>query len=113
VIEGALHRDDTTVLTEPRRGHPLYVVVAPSDSEDKWTALMDVEPDARMLGVQGSGRIYRMPAAPYAHEARPGTPIEDVAISTDPGWLTADLRRVQPVRGLELRTHGALHPLPD
>jgi hypothetical protein len=41
------------------------------------------------------------------------TPIADAALTSDPGWLIADLHRAQPVRGLELRTHGALHPMPD
>jgi len=113
VIEWALHRGDASVLTELRRGHSLYVVVARGDGEDRWTALMNGQPEAQMLGVEGGGRLYRLRAAPYAREPRAGTPIEDAAISSDPGWLIADLHRVQPVRGLELRTHGSLHPLPD
>jgi hypothetical protein len=113
VIEWALHRGDQTVLTELRRGHPLYVMVASGDNEQTWTAFMNAQPDAELLGVQGGGPLYRMPPAPYAREPRAGTPIDDAALSSDPGWLIADLHRVQPVRGLELRTHGALHPLPD
>jgi hypothetical protein len=74
---------------------------------------MNSLPDAQMLGVQGAGAVYRMPPAPFAREPRAGTPIEDVTLSSDPGWLIADLRRAQTVRGLELRTYGALHPLPD
>jgi hypothetical protein len=74
---------------------------------------MNSLPDAEPLGVQGGGALYRMPAAPYARETRAGPPIEGVALSSDPGWLIADLHRAQPVRGLELRTDGALHPLPD
>jgi hypothetical protein len=113
VIAWALHHADATVLTELRRGHALYVLVASGDSEQTWSAFMNTLPDAQRLGVQGGGVVYRMPPAPYAREPRAGTPIEGVALSSDPGWLIADLHRVQPVRGLELRTYGALHPLPD
>jgi hypothetical protein len=113
VLEWALHRADATVLTELRRGHPLYVMVASGESEPTWSAFMNSLPDAQPLGIQGGGALYRMPATPYAHERRPGTPIDGVALSSDPGWLIADLQRAQPVRGLELRTDGALHPLPD
>jgi hypothetical protein len=113
VIKWALHRDDSTVLTELRRGHPLYVIVASGDSEQTWAAFVSGLPDARLLGVEGTGTVYLMPAAPYARTGPPGTPIDGVSLSSDPGWLIADLHRVQPVRALELRTYGALHPLPD
>lgn len=112
VIGWALHRGDATVLTELRRGHPLYVMVASGESQEAWTSFMNSQPDAQLLGVQG-GPVYRMPAAPYPREPRPGVLIDGVSLSSDPRWLTADLQRVQPVRGLELRTHGSLHPLPD
>lgn len=113
VIEWALHRADATVLTELRRGHPLYVMVASGDTEQTWSTFMNSLPDAQLLGVQGGGSVYRMPAAPFAREPRDGAPIADAMLSADPGWLTIDLRRVQPVRGIELRTYGTLHPLPD
>jgi len=113
VIEWALHREDRTVLTELRRGHPLYVVVASGDSEPTWTEFMSRQPDAELLGVQGGGGVYRMPAVAFAREPRTGTAIENVTLTSDPGWLTADLRRARTVRGLELRTHGSLHPMPD
>ena len=113
VIRWALHREDSTVLTELRRGHPLYVIVASGDSEQTWAAFVSGLPDARLLGVEGTGTVYLMPPAAYARAARPGVPIDGVALSSDPGWLIADLHSVQPVRALELRTYGALHPLPD
>ncbi len=113
VIEWALHRGDPTVLTELRRGHPLYVLVMPSENQEAWTTFMDARPDAQMLGGQGGGRLYRMPAAPYDREPRAGVPVDHASLTADPGWLTADLHRAQMVRGLELRTYGALHPLPD
>ena len=113
VIEWALHRADATVLTELRRGHPLYVIVASGDVQQTWTAFMNSQAEAQLLGVQGGGAVYRMPPAPYARAPRDGTPIDGAALSSDEGWLIADLHRVQPVRGLELRTHGVLHPMPD
>jgi hypothetical protein len=113
VIEWALHRADPSVLTELRRGHPLYVVVVSGEEEDRWTAFMESLPDAHMLGVQGGGRVYRLPAAPYGRKVRAGTVIDNVGLSADPGWLIADFHAPRPVRGLELRTYGVLHPLPD
>lgn len=113
VIEWALHRGDETVLTELRRGHPLYVLVASSDSAAVWTAFMDAQPDAQLLGVKGGGRLYRMPAAPFAREPRRGTPVDGVTLTTDPGWLIADLQRSQRLRGVEVRTRNVLHLIPD
>ena len=113
VISWALHRADPTVLTELRRGSPLYVLVASTEDQARWTAFMDSQPDAEMLGVEGGGRVYRLAPAPYARERRAMLPITDASLSSDPGWLIADLHRVQPVRGLELRTYGVLHPVPD
>jgi hypothetical protein len=101
------------VLTELRRGHPLYVMVAATENQGTWAAFMNSLPDAQLLGGQGGGPLYRLPAAPYAREPRPGTAIDGVSLSSDPGWLIADLHTVRPVRGLELRTYGALHPMPD
>jgi hypothetical protein len=113
VIGWALHRADPSVLTELRRGHPLYVIVVSSEDEDRWTAFMESLPDAHMLGIQGGGRVYRLPAAPLGRGVRAGTVIDNVGLSADPGWLIADFHVPRPVRGLELRTYGVLHPLPD
>jgi hypothetical protein len=74
---------------------------------------MDAQPDVQMLGVQGGGRVYLMPAAPYARQQAPGIPMDNVALASDPGWLIADLHVAQPVRALELRTYAVLHPVPD
>ena len=46
VIDWGLRRRDPTILTELRRGHPLYVIVAPTDQADQWTAFMDAQPGA-------------------------------------------------------------------
>ena len=64
ILEWALRRRDPSVLTELRRGHPLYVAVADGLEAPTWTAFMDAQNDARMLGVSGAGRLYLMPAAP-------------------------------------------------
>jgi hypothetical protein len=113
VIEWALHRGDETVLTELRRGHPLYVLVASTENEATWTGFMDARPDAQLLGVKGGGRLYRMPAVPFASAPRAGTPVDGVTVTTDPGWLIADLKQPQRVRGVEVRTGGVLHLIPD
>ena len=47
VIEWALRRHDPTVLTELRRGRPLYVLVASTEqAPSPWTAFMDAQPGA-------------------------------------------------------------------
>jgi hypothetical protein len=112
VLQWALGRRDPTVLTELRRGHPLYVLVASTDRTETWTQFMDAQPDAELLGIEGGGRLYRMSPAPYAHESRAGVAIADAAIAVAPDWITADLGRVQAVRGLDLRIHGNLVRLP-
>jgi hypothetical protein len=112
VIEWALRRRDPTVLTELRRGGPLYVLVAFTDEAAEWTAFMDQQPHATMLGIEGGGRLYRMPPAAYATEVRAGTPIADAAVTIAGDWLVADARQPRAIRGLELRTNGRLRRLP-
>ena len=112
VIEWALRRRDPTVLTELRRGHPLYVVVAPTDQAVSWTAFMDAQPAAEFVGIEGAGRLYRMAAAAYRTEVRTGRSVGTAAVSASTDWLTADLLNVQPLRGLELETYGNLVRLP-
>ena len=112
VIDWALRRRDPTVLTELRRGHPLYVLVASTEQATEWTAFMDQQGAATMLGIEGGGRLYRMPPAAYASEVRPGPPIADAAVRVDGDWLVADVRQPRGIRGLELRTHGKLLRLP-
>jgi hypothetical protein len=112
VIEWALRRRDPTVLTELRRGHPLYVLVAFTDQAAQWTEFMDQQPDATMLGIEGGGRLYRMPPTAYPREVRAGNPIADAAVTIEGDWLMADVRQPRTVRSIELRTHGKLLRLP-
>ena len=111
VIEWGLRRRDPTILTELRRGHPLYVIVAATEQADQWTAFVDAQP-GQFTGIQAGGRVYLMPPTPYAREVRPGTRIESAAVRVDGGWLVADLQQPRGIRSLELRTHGNLVRLP-
>jgi hypothetical protein len=112
VIEWALRRRDPTVLTELRRGHPLYVLVASIEQAPQWTDFMDDQPEATMLGIEGGGRLYRMAPAAYASEVRPGTAIDAAEVRVEGDWIVADLRQPVGIRGIELRTHGNLRRLP-
>ena len=100
------------MLTELRRGQPLYVLVASTEQAPQWTEFMDQQPDAAMLGIEGGGRLYRMAPAAYAREVRPGTAIAAAAVRVEGDWIVADVQQPQGIRGLELRTHGNLVRLP-
>jgi hypothetical protein len=110
VIEWGLRRRDPSILTELRRGHPLYVVVAPTEQAEQWTAFMDAQP-AQFTGIQAGGRVYLMPPAPYASEVRMGTAV-DAAAWVDGDWIVADLHQARILRSLEILTHGNLVRLP-
>jgi hypothetical protein len=112
VIAWALRRRDPTVLTEFRRGRPLYVLVAPTEQAPQWTEFMDAQANATMLGIEGGGRLYRMGPAPYARDVRPGTAIAAATVRVEGDWIVADAQRPVAIRGLELRTHGNLLRLP-
>lgn len=112
VIEWALRRRDPSMLTELRRGHPLYVVVAPTDQAETWTAFIEAQDaDARFTGIQSAGRVYEMPAAPYAREVRRGSAVS-VTARVEGDWIVAALPQRQPVRSLEMRVRGNLVRLP-
>jgi hypothetical protein len=106
VIEWALRRKDPSVLTELRRGHPLYVSVANGPESAGWTAFMDAQNAARMLGVSGGGRLYEMPASAYASQVTIGAPLAPARVSIDAGWLVADLGATRTIRAIDLRTRG-------
>jgi hypothetical protein len=111
VVEWGLRRRDPTILTELRRGHPLYVVVASGEQAERWSAFMDAQ-QAQFTGIQAGGRVYLMPPAAYPREVRPGVPLEDARVTASADWLTADLQQDRVVRGVEIRTHGNLVRLP-
>jgi hypothetical protein len=111
VVEWGLRRRDPTILTELRRGHPLYVMVAATEQADQWTAFMDAQP-GQLTGIQEGGRVYLMPAAPYAREVRPGARIDPLDVRVEGDWIVADARQPRGIRSLELRTHGNLVRLP-
>ena len=106
IIDWALRRGDPSVLTELRRGHPLYVLVAFTPEAPEWTAFMDGQQPATLLGISGGGRLYLMPPAPYAHEPRPGVLMPNATVAVDGTWMTADLGEPRTARGLELLTRG-------
>jgi hypothetical protein len=112
VIEWALGRQDSAILTELRRGHPLYVLVASTDHAPFWTAFMDKQPDTVMLGIEGGGRLYRMAPAPYAQEVRAGAAIGDAIVRAEADWLVADVLQARALRGIELRVYGKIWRLP-
>jgi hypothetical protein len=106
VIDWALRRGDPSVLTELRRGHALYVVVANHESAERWTAFMNAQIEARLVNVSSAGRLYVMPAAPFARQVAVGAPIAIAHGENSGGWLTFDLGTARAVRAVELRTRG-------
>jgi hypothetical protein len=112
VVAWALNRRDPTLLTELRRGRPLYVLVETSDATGSWTAFMDSQPDAARLGVSSGGLMYRMAPTPAQSIIVPGASLNPAAITRTPDGLTADLGAPHVVRFVELKTWGELVRLP-
>lgn len=112
VVAWGLNRRDPTLLTELRRGRPLYVIVGTSDTAAKWTAFMDAQPEAARAGIGSGGLMYRMPALPLRTTIRPGPQLQPAAIARADGWITADLGAPHVVRFVELKTRGDLVRLP-
>lgn len=106
VIEWALYRHDPSVLTELRRGRPLYVAVANNPDAEPWTVFMDAQNDARLIGVTGAGRLYLMPPAPFPRQVAVGAPLVGVRGEREGDWLRFDLGRAGIMRALDLRTRG-------
>jgi hypothetical protein len=106
IIGWALNRRDPSILTELRRGHPLYVVVANHPQAPQWTAFMDEQSEAQMIGISGAGRLYLLPAAPYPPQVTIGAAIAPARAESGDGWLTFDLGSIRTVRAIELRTRG-------
>jgi hypothetical protein len=106
VIDWALRRHDPSILTELRRGHPLYVAVANTSEAQMWTAFMDAQHDAQLLGVSGAGRLYMLPPSGYPRQTMLGARLTAVRVESGGGWLTADLGTVHTIRAVTLRTRG-------
>lgn len=112
VIQWALGRRDPSILTELRRGRPLYVVVASRPEAETWTRFMDAQHDSQLLGVSGGGRVYRLPPAAFPRQVTTGAALSPASVDFRDGWLIADLGERQTVRALEIRTNGDLVRLP-
>jgi hypothetical protein len=110
VLDWALSRHDASVLTELRRGRPLYVLVASSNQEDEWTRFMS-EQDATMISVTGGGRLYRMDAIPLARDARAGAPLDVVSATVDGPWVVLDVGSARVGQVVEVRP-GRLSRMP-
>ena len=106
IIDWALVRRDPSILTELRRGRPLYVAVGNHAEAPSWTAFIEAQNGAELLEVGGAGRLYRLPPAPFARLITAGAPLHAAGVTGDTEWLTLDLGSVQTVRVLELRTRG-------
>jgi hypothetical protein len=106
VIEWALLRRDPSVLTELRRGRPLYVAIANGPEATAWTAFMDAQNDAQMLGVSGAGRLYLLPVAGYRPTITTGAPLPPIGSRTEDIWVVQDLGKPATVRAVEIRTRG-------
>ncbi len=112
VIQWALRRRDPSILTELRRGRPLYVVIASVEGADWWTRFIDAQSEAELVGVSGGGRVYRMGPAAYPRLVAVGAALPRPNVTSRDGWLVADLGLVQTVRALDIRTDGNLVRLP-
>lgn len=106
IIDWALVRRDPSILTELRRGRPVYVAVANHSEAPAWTAFIEAQNGAQLLEVGGAGRLYRLPPAPFARQITAGPAIQATAVRGDDQWLTLDLGSIRIVRALELRTRG-------
>jgi hypothetical protein len=113
VVSWSLAREDASVLTELRRGHPLYVVVESGDEATQWTTFMDHQPDARMVAVSGAGRVYEMGPAAYPRQIAVGAPIKFTHASTAAEGLAIDLGAAVTVRAIDVRTDGNMRGVPD
>jgi len=106
IVDWALHRKDPSILTALRRGHPLYVAVANHQASAEWTAFMDAQHDAQMVGVSGAGRLYLMPAAGFPPQVDVGGAIPPARGEGADGWLTFDLGSAHSLRALDVATRG-------
>jgi hypothetical protein len=106
IIDWALRRRDPSILTELRRGQPLYVAVANHVEAPQWTAFIEAQHEATLLGVSGGGRLYRLSPAAYPRQVTVGPVLTAAGIPGEAQWLTLDLGNVRTIRAVELRTRG-------
>ena len=106
VIDWALARKDPSILTELRRGRPLYVTIGNHPEAPAWTAFVEAQNGATLLDVGGGGRLFRLPPAPFARQMSAGAALPATERSRDAQWLTLDLGAERVVRAIELRTRG-------
>ena len=106
IIDWALVRKDPSILTELRRGRPLYVVVANHPDAVHWSPFIEAQNDVKALEIGGGGRLYELPPAPFARQVTLGRAIPAAGVERNDGWLTLDLGTEQTVRAVELRTRG-------
>ncbi len=112
VIGWALARHDETILTELRRGRPLYVVVAASEDAGEWTRFVESQTGVERLGISGGGLVFKLAPAPYSPIINPGPRVAIRNSRSTPGWLMLDLGQIANVRSLELRSAGHLGEMP-
>jgi len=99
-------RKDPSILTELRRGRPLYVAVANHAEAPVWSAFVEAQNGARLLEVGGAGRLYELPPAAFPRQVTVGSAVPASGVVRDDGWLTLDLGTERTVRAVELRTRG-------
>ena len=106
IVDWALNRRDPSILTELRRGQPLYVAIANHNDAPLWTAFIEAQHGATLLGVGGGGRLYLLPPAGFAQQVTLGAALPATGVPGADQWMTLDLGGVQTVRAVELRTRG-------
>jgi hypothetical protein len=111
-LQWAIGRQDPSILTELRRGQPLYVAIAPRAEAPTLTAFLDAQHGARMIGVTGAGRVYALPPAPSRREVTLGARLAPAGGERIGEWLRIDLGDVRTVRAIDLRSRGHYTLLP-
>jgi hypothetical protein len=112
VISWALGRHDPTILTELRRGRPLYVVIGSSNDADSWSQFIGSQAGAERLGVSGGGMIVKLPAASFEPVIEPGARLPIAKRERTPTWLILQLGETALVRCLDVSAVGHVGDLP-
>lgn len=112
VIKWALARQDPTILTELRRGRPLYVMVDASSDTLGSKAFIESQPGVERLGVTGGGLLFKLAATPFAPIVTPGAPLTIARRQRTPNGLLLDLGSSAIVRCLDMNATGHVGDLP-